>query len=113
MTCSPKTDPATMRVRPPQMGRRRTLEVEEAAHSRADRPQAAPGGCRTGRRGFGPRDRQETRHKRGDLAPLAQPLWWHEGRRDEAPEGAGGRERQRLECCGFGFSIALSASIVR
>src|SRR5215212_7355668 len=92
LTCSQKTDPVTMRVRTSQMGRRRTLDEEEA-HSRADRPQAAPGGGRTGRRDFGPRGRKETRHKRGDLPPLAQPLWWHEGRCDEAPQGARGRER--------------------
>src|SRR5215208_1587302 len=85
-----------MRVRTSQMGRRRTLDEEEA-HSRADRPQAAPGGGRAGRRGFCPRDRQETRHKRGDLPPLAQPLWWHEGRCDEAPQGAGVRERPPQE----------------
>src|SRR5215213_9618628 len=97
LTCSPKTDPATMRVRTSQMGRRRTLEVEEEAHSGADRPQAAPGGCRTGCRDFGPRGRQETRHKRGDLPPLAQPLRRHEGRCHEAPQGAGGRERPPQE----------------
>src|SRR5215210_2785657 len=91
MTCSPKTDPATMRVRTSQMGRRRTLDEQEA-HSGADRPQAAPGGRRTGCRDFGPRGRQETRHKRGDLPPLAQPLRWHEGRCDQTPQGAGVRE---------------------
>src|SRR5215210_7522787 len=86
-----------MRVRTPQMGKRRTLEVEEETYPRADRPQAAPGGGRTGCRGLGPRGRKETRHKRGDLPPLEKPLWWHEGRRDEAPEGAGGRERPSQE----------------
>ena len=92
MTCSPKTAPATMRVRTSQMGRWRTRDEEEA-HSGADRPQAAPGGRRTGCRGFGPRGRQETRHKRSDLPSLAQPLRRHEGRCYEAPQGAGGRER--------------------
>src|SRR5215208_473398 len=73
LTCSPKTDPVTMRVRPSQMGRRMILD-EEKTHPGADRSQATPGGRRTGRRGLGPRDHQETRHKRGDLPPLAQPL---------------------------------------
>src|SRR5215213_551425 len=93
LTCSPKTDPATMRVRRPKMGRRRRTLDEEETHSRADRPQAAPGGRRTCRRGLGPRGRQESRCQRGDLPPLAQPLWRHEGRRDETLEGAGVRER--------------------
>ena len=41
---------------------------------------------------FGPRGRKDTRHKRGDLPPLAQPLWRDESRCDEAPQAAGGRE---------------------
>src|SRR5215208_7289613 len=86
-----------MRVQRSQMGRRRRALDEEEAHPRAARPQAAPGGGRTGRRDFGPRGRQETRHKRGDLPPLAQPLWWHESRCDEAPQGAGVRERPPQE----------------
>src|SRR5829696_2064499 len=97
MTCSPKTDPATMRVQRPQMGRRRRTLDEQQTHPRADHPQAAPGGCRTGRRCLGPRGRKETRHKRGDLPPLEKPLWWHESRCDEAPQGAGGRERPPQE----------------
>ncbi|MDQ3302350.1 MAG: restriction endonuclease subunit S, partial [Actinomycetota bacterium] len=40
VTCSPKTDPATMRVRRPEMGKRRRTLDEEETHSRADRPQA-------------------------------------------------------------------------
>ncbi len=39
MTCSPETDPATMRVRRPEMGKRRILNEEET-HPRADRAQA-------------------------------------------------------------------------
>src|SRR5215211_2289145 len=62
-----------MRVRPLQMGKRRTLDEEEA-HSRADRPQAAPGGRRAFLRPRS-RGRKKARHKRGDLPPLAQPLW--------------------------------------
>src|SRR5215218_63560 len=85
-----------MRVRLPQMGTRRTLG-EDGILPEADRPQATPGGCRIGRRGFGPRGRQETRRQRGDLPPLEEPLRWHEGRCDEAPEGAGGRERPPQE----------------
>lgn len=41
VTCSPKTEPTTMRVRQPGMGRRRTLGEEESAHPEADHPQAA------------------------------------------------------------------------
>ena len=48
MTCSPKTDPATMRVRKPEMGKRRILDEEET-HPRADRAQAARGGRRVSR----------------------------------------------------------------
>src|SRR5215204_284260 len=104
VTCSPKTDPVTMRVRTSQMGRGRTLDEEET-YPRADRPQAAPGGGRAGRGGLGPRGRKETRHKRGYLPPLAQSLWRDESRCDEAPQGAGVRERppqedRRRSSCG-------------
>src|SRR5829696_9882710 len=85
-----------MRVRTSQMGRRRTLD-EEAPHARADHPQAAPGGGRTGLRCLGPRGRKETRHKRGDLPPLEKPLRRYEGRCDEATQGAGERERPPQE----------------
>src|SRR5215207_2305527 len=93
-----------MRVRTSQMGRGRTLDEEET-YPRADRPQAAPGGGRAGRGGLGPRGRKETRHKRGYLPPLAQSLWRDESRCDEAPQGAGVRERppqedRRRSSCG-------------
>src|SRR5215213_2512157 len=81
-----------MRVQSPEMGRRRTLDEEET-HSRADRRQAARSGRRAGRRSLGPRGRQEAGNQRGDLPPLAQPVWRHEGRRDEALEGVGKGER--------------------
>ena len=48
-----------MRVRPPQMGRKRRALDEQETLSRADRPQAAPGGGRAGRRGLSPRGCQE------------------------------------------------------
>src|SRR5215210_8788319 len=76
--CSPKTDPATMRVPRPEMVKRRTLEVEEETHPRADRPHAARSGRRAGRRSLGSPDRKEARHQRGDLPSLEEPI-----RRDE------------------------------
>src|SRR5215210_3032605 len=81
-----------MRVRRPEMGKRRILDEEET-HPRADRAQTTRGGGRAGRRDLGPRGRQKTRHQRGYLQPLAQPIWRHEGRCDEALEGIGERER--------------------
>src|SRR5215203_651854 len=77
LTCSPETDPATMRVRSPEMGTRRILDEEET-HPTADRPHAARSGRRAGRRSLGPRDRKEARRPRGDLPSLEKPL-----RRDE------------------------------
>src|SRR3954465_527312 len=41
---SPKTDPVTMRVRAPRRGKRRRTLYGQGAQSRANRPQAAPGG---------------------------------------------------------------------
>ena len=46
---------------------------------------------------LGPRGRKEARHQRGDLPSLEEPLRRDEGRRDEAPEGAGDRERPPQE----------------
>src|SRR5215210_422134 len=86
-----------MRVRRPEMGRRRRTLDEEETYPRADRPHAAPSGRRAGRRSFGPRGRQEAGNQRGDLPPLAQPVWRHEGRRDEAPQGVGEGERPLKE----------------
>jgi hypothetical protein len=97
LTCSPETDPATMRVRRPEMVKRRTLEVEVETYPRADRPQAAPGGGRAGGGSVDPRGCKEARHKRGDLPPLEKPLWRDESRCDEAPQAAGGRERSPQE----------------
>jgi hypothetical protein len=73
---------------PKTKGSRRQIRLTSGTVEVADRPQAAPGGRRTGRRDFSPRARKETRHKRGDLSPLAQPVWRH-----EAPQGARVRER--------------------
>src|SRR4051794_5683163 len=75
------------------MGKRRILEVEEETHPRADRAQAAPGGGRPGSRGIKSRGRKEARHQRGYLPSLEEPVWRDEVGRDEAPEGAGVRER--------------------
>src|SRR5829696_4052255 len=63
LTCSPGTDPATMRVRRPGMGKRRILDEEET-HPRADRAQAARGRGRDGRWGLKPRGRKKARHQR-------------------------------------------------
>src|SRR5215211_5586705 len=86
-----------MRVRRPETGRRRRTLDEEETYPRADRPHAAPSGRRAGRRSFGLGGRQDARHKRGDLPPLAQPVWRHEDRRDEAPQGVGEGERPLKE----------------
>src|SRR5215210_5160031 len=93
VTCSPKADPATMRVRRPEMGKRRTLEVEEETHPGADRAHAAPSGRRAGHRSLGSPDRKEARHQRGDLPSLEEPIRRDEGRCDQTPEGAGKGER--------------------
>src|SRR5918995_7469277 len=79
------------------MGRRRRTLDEEETHPRADRPHAAPSGGRAGRRSLGARDRQEAGNQRGYLPPLEKSVWWHEYRRDEAPQGAGKRERPPQE----------------
>src|SRR5215212_3290030 len=97
MTCSPETDPATMRVRRPEMGKRRRTLDEEETHPRADRAQAARGGGRAGSRGLKPRGRKEAWHQRGYLPPLEEPVRWDESRCDEAPEGAGVREHPLKE----------------
>src|SRR5215210_9165590 len=83
VTCSPETDPATMRVRRPETGGKRTLDERET-HPGADRPQAARSGCPARRRGPDPRGRQAVGHQRGNLPPLEEPVRWDEGRRDEA-----------------------------
>src|SRR5215216_3951934 len=44
LTCSPKTDPATMRVQPPTMGTPRRTLYGQTTLPGADRPQATPGG---------------------------------------------------------------------
>src|SRR5215210_7634493 len=85
-----------MRVRRPETGRRRILDEEET-YPGADRAQVARGGRRAGRGSLNPRASQEARHQRGHLPPLAQPLRRDEGRRDEAPEGAGAGERPPQE----------------
>src|SRR5215210_3916328 len=85
-----------MRVRRPETGRRRILDEEET-YPGADRAQVARGGRRAGRGSLNPRASQEARHQQGELPPLAQPVRRDEGRRDEAPEGAGAGEQPPQE----------------
>src|SRR5215204_2222742 len=73
VTCSPKAGPVTMRVRRPEMGTRRILDEEET-HPTADRPHAARGRDKAGRRQLGPRDSQGARHQRGYVPPLESSL---------------------------------------
>src|SRR3954469_12250663 len=87
LTCSPKTDPATMRVQQPGLGRRRTLN-EKKSQPGADRPQATRGRRKACRRSFGPRGREAAWDQRGYLPPLEKPLRWDEPERDQAPQGA-------------------------
>src|SRR5215207_804005 len=96
VTCSPKTDPVTMRVQSPELGRRRTLD-EEKTQPRADRPQATPGGRKTRLGCLGSGSRQGAWRERSDLPPLAKPLRWDEPERDQAPQGARKRERPPQE----------------
>jgi hypothetical protein len=74
LTCSPKTDPATMRVRTPERGRNRRTLDEQETHPRTDHPQAAPGGRKAGCRGRNSRGCKAARHQRGDLPPLEESL---------------------------------------
>jgi hypothetical protein len=60
MTYSPETDPATMRVRRPGMGKRRILDKEET-HPRADCALAARSGGPNGHWGLKYRGRKEAR----------------------------------------------------
>src|SRR5919107_4782580 len=95
---SPKTDPATMRVRLLKMSkRRRTLGEEQTPYPGADRPQAARCGSKTRRWSFGPAGSEGPRYQRGHLPPLEEPIRRHEGRCDEAPEGIGEGERSTQE----------------
>src|SRR4051812_33049737 len=87
LTCSPKTDPATMRVQQPGLGRRRTLN-EKKTQPGADRPQATGGRKKAGRRSFGPRGRQAAGDQRGYLPPWEKPLRGDDPERDKAPKGA-------------------------
>jgi hypothetical protein len=45
LTCSPKTDPATLRVRRLETSGRRTLDKEQVSRPGADRPQGTEGGA--------------------------------------------------------------------
>src|SRR5215204_5614438 len=92
LTCSPKTDPVTMRVRPPLWAIRRTLNEENPPYPRADHPHAAPGRGKAGCWNPGPASSQRPRHQRGYVPPLEGSL-----RRDELPgsqtsQGTGERE---------------------
>src|SRR5215217_4783348 len=88
LTCSPKTDPFTMRVQLSQQSRkRRTLSEENPTHSRADSAQAARSRGEAGHWSFPPAGRQRPRDKRGHLPPLEKPLRSDESKRDQAPQG--------------------------
>src|SRR5215203_378118 len=97
MTCSPKTDPATMRVRQPQTGRRRTLGEEKAPHPRADSPHATPGRGGAGRWNHAPGSRQGAWYQRGHLPSVEESLRWYADGLYEAPAGAGEGERSPQE----------------
>ena len=87
ITRSAKTDPATMRVQPPESGRRRRTLDEEKTRPRADRPQAAPGGPDARLRCLGPGGRPVARLERGELLPPPEePLRQDESQRDQASQ---------------------------
>src|ERR671910_3637463 len=91
LTCSPKTDPVTMRVQQPKMGIRRTL-YGQTTLSGADRSQAPPSGAKASRWGYGHGGGQGARHQRGYVPPLEKPIRWDELTGGQAPQGAGERE---------------------
>src|SRR5215211_6002323 len=104
VTCSPKTDPVTMRVRQPQKtGVRRTL-YGQTTLAGADRSQAPPSGGKAGRWNLDPGGGQGARHKRGYVPSLEKPIRCDEHLGGQAPQGAGGREcspqedRSRSSC---------------
>src|SRR5918997_5992484 len=68
-------------------------DATQEAQARGDRRQAAPGGCFGLARAERGRCRTLDRCDRGDLLPLAAGVWRPEDRADQAPEGAGDRER--------------------
>src|SRR5215212_5994035 len=87
MTCSPKTDPATMRVRPLQRSRRRTL-YGQTTLSGADHPQAPGCGGEASWQGNSPGGCHRARHQRGYVPPLEESLRRDELQRGQAPQGA-------------------------
>src|SRR5829696_6616153 len=93
MTCSPKTEPATMRVQSPQSGRRRRTLDEEKTQPRADRPHATPGGRKARLWCLGPGGREGDWRKRSELPPMEKTLQWDKPKRDQAPQGARKGER--------------------
>src|SRR5665647_1889003 len=64
----------------------------QTTHAAADRQEAQRGRQDAGRRHRGAGGLQGAGSVRGDLSPLACPVWWDEGRRCEAAEGARARE---------------------
>src|SRR5215217_1143526 len=80
LTCSPKTDPATMGVQPLQRSRKRTLYGQTTLPG-ADRPQAPGCGGEAGWRGNSPGGCQRTRHQRGYVPPLEESVRWDEFQR--------------------------------
>src|SRR5215216_7364509 len=96
MTCSPKTDPLTMRVQQPKMGIRRTL-YGQTTLTGADRAQAPPGGGKASRWSLDPGGGQGTRHKRSYLPSLEKPIRCDEHLGGQAPQGALKKENARLK----------------
>jgi hypothetical protein len=86
VTCSPKTDPVTMRVQQPKMGIRRTL-YGQTTLTRADRSQAAPSGGKAGRWSLDPGGGQGAQHQRGYVPPLEIPIRWDEHLGGQAAQG--------------------------
>src|SRR5215213_3196459 len=96
LTCSPKTDPLTMRVQRPRMGLRRTL-YGQTTLTGADRAQAPPSGGKASRWSLDPGGGQGARHQRGYVPPLEKPLRCDEHLGGQAPQGALKKENARLK----------------
>src|SRR5215211_3260468 len=91
LTCSPNTDPVTMRVQQPKMGIRRTL-YGQTTLTGADRSQAPPSGGKASRWSLDSGSGQGARHQRGYVPPLEKPIQWDEHLGGQAAQGAGERE---------------------
>ena len=88
----PKSWPSTMRVQPSPRNKMRTFDEENPTYIRTDRPHAARGIGKAGRRQLGPRDRQGARHQRGYVPLLGSSLRQDELTGGQSSEGTGVRE---------------------